>query len=418
MASKDELELESLKKEIENSYQLKEYENVVSLIEKAIPLCKKLYNSTLDVQRKKIMVDNANLWKRVRQQCLDKLDKTTLTVDSSSVKKVETKKENKKPTSPTKKDNDQKKQNEKTSDGDVEYMINGVDVKPFIITDANDVVTFNDVIGMEKEKEIISNEFFLSDEEREFNRYLNKKEKTFILLYGVPGTGKTFFAKAISQELKNKLGEDVPFFSVVGSQLSDCKVGQSEKNIQAIFEFCKQFERCVLFIDEFDSLAPDRKIATGDPTAQSRVTTLIQMMDGFSSSKGTLLIAATNCPYNLDGAVLSRANVRIEIPLPNYEVIYLTLKKKIGDKCAENVDLSALAVKLDGYSNRDIKNFIEDLNGCLFNEFKKERSLGNSQPIENFKFTNEMIMSTLKTIQPTTKASDLKRIEKFKNAGE
>lgn len=306
------------------------------------------------------------------------------------------------------------------SEDGINYVINGVNVKVFLTEEANDPVTFDDVKGMEKEKELIRSEFFLDDEDRAFNEYLGKKAKTFILLYGVPGTGKTFFAKAISEELKRFSGNDTPFFSVVGSQLSDCKVGATEKNIQAVFEFCKQFEHCVLFIDEFDTIAPDRKQATGDPTAASRVTVLLQMMDGFSSSKGTLVIAATNCPYNLDGAVLSRANTRIEIPLPNYEVIYAVVKSKIGDKLAPNVDLSKLVSRLEklGYSNRDIKNFIGNMADSLSKERRLSKARGEKKSFDQFCYTNEMIERAFAEIVPTTKQSDMARIQQFKEQGE
>ena len=125
---------------------------------------------------------------------------------------------------------------EQSEDG-INYVINGVNVKDFIANESNDPVTFDDVKGMEKEKALIKREFFLSEEQRAFNEYLGKKPKTFILLYGVPGTGKTFFAKAISEELKRSSGANVPFFSVVGSQLSDCKVGATEKIFKLYLSF-------------------------------------------------------------------------------------------------------------------------------------------------------------------------------------
>ncbi len=315
---------------------------------------------------------------------------------------------------------DKKAAAESQSDGDINYVVNGVNVKDFLTDESNDVVTFDDVKGMEKEKALIKREFFLTEEQRAFNEYLGKKPKTFILLYGVPGTGKTFFAKAISEELKRYSGGDIPFFSVVGSQLSDSKVGATEKNIQAVFEFCKQFEKCVLFIDEFDTLAPDRKQNTGDPTAASRVTVLLQMMDGFASAKGTLVIAATNCPYNLDGAVLSRANTRIEIPLPSYEVIYSVLKAKVGKNLSGEVDMQRLAARFEenGYSNRDIKNFIENIKDQLIDEFNAVQLKGESRGFEEFRYTNAMFEKAFREQPPTTKQSDVIRIEKFKNDGE
>ena len=306
------------------------------------------------------------------------------------------------------------------SDDGINYVANGVNVKDFLSNESNDPVTFADVKGMEKEKALIKREFFLTEEQRAFNEYLGKKAKTFILLYGVPGTGKTFFAKAISEELKKHSGGNIPFFSIVGSQLSDCKVGATEKNIQAVFEFCKQFEHCVLFIDEFDTIAPDRKQANGDPTAASRVTVLLQMMDGFASAKGTLVIAATNCPYNLDGAVLSRANTRIEIPLPSYEVVISVLQSKIGDKLASDVSIENLAARLVrlGYSNRDIKNFIGNMVDSLADEFAKRSELGQRQNFNEFRFTNAIVEKAFNEIVPTTKQSDIQRIAQFNESGE
>lgn len=413
VSSNLEMRFVELRKEIERYASINDYAQTKALIEKAMPLCSQIYGETSDPEKKKVMMRNAEKLKEMYAYCEGKLggdEEITYSPKPQNPQKP-------KPAPGVKSEKPQSgspKKDGGKDNGDVNYVINGVDVAQFLVRDSNDVVTFDDVKGMTEEKALIEREFFLTDEERAFNEFLGKKPKTFILLYGVPGTGKTFFAKAISQELKNRMGEDIPFFSIVGSQLSDSKVGQSEKNIQAVFEFCKQFERCVLFIDEFDTLAPDRKQASGDPTAGSRVTVLLQMMDGFSSAKGTLVIAATNCPYNLDGAILSRANTRIEIPLPAYEVIYDILWAKIGANIAADVNLESLAARLNGYSNRDIKNFIETMKDMLVDEFSRSRKQGDMRAFEDFKYTNDMIDKSLSKIVPSTKQSDIDRIAQFK----
>lgn len=403
-----------LKKDIERYAGIGDYGQTMILIEKAMPLCAQISGETGDPEKKKVMQQNALKFKQMYAFCKSKVNGEDIVVYSSPAerKTPEPVMGLNPPVSGNK--TAQKDANGKNADDNINYVINGVNVKDFITQDSNDVVTFDDVKGMEEEKNLIEREFFLTDEERAFNEFLGKKPKTFILLYGVPGTGKTFFAKAISQELKNRSGNDVPFFSVVGSQLSDSKVGATEKNIQAVFEFCKQFEHCVLFIDEFDTVAPDRAQANGDPTAASRVTVLLQMMDGFASSKGTLVIAATNCPYNLDGAILSRANTRIEIPLPAYEVIYSILYSKIGSNLSPEVDLAQLAVRLEGYSNRDIKNFIEAMKDMLTDEFRMSRRNGDVRPFEQFKYTPSIIERAFEIVVPTTKQSDVDRINQFK----
>lgn len=418
-----EVEFVQLRKDIERYVGIGEYAYTKTLIEKAMGLCTKIFDSTPDPQKKQIMRDNAVKLKQMYEECKRRLGEgEELTYDTPDKQKEARKPDAAKATgggssAPSDKKSDGGKEGK---DGKVNYVVNGVNVEDFISKESNDVVTFNDVKGMEKEKALIKREFFLTEKQRAFNEQIGKKPKTFILLYGVPGTGKTFFAKAISEELKRHSGDDTPFFSIVGSQLSDCKVGATEKNIQAVFEFCKQFEHCVLFIDEFDTIAPDRKQANGDPTAGSRVTTLLQMMDGFSSSKGTLVIAATNCPYNLDGAVLSRANARIEIPLPTYEVIYAVLHGKIGAMLAPDVDLAKLSARLEklGYSNRDIKNFIGNMQDSLSDEFSKSEARGEEKDPDEFRYTNAMIEKAFEEIVPTTKQSDVLRIEQFKQMGE
>ena len=97
---------------------------------------------------------------------------------------------------------------------------------------------------------------------------------------------------------------------------------------------------------------------------------------------------------------------------------YDTLKAKIGDKVASDVDLSNLATRLDGYSNRDIKNFIENMKDSLSDEFNNSQARGENKPFEQFRFTNAMIDKAFAEIPPTTKQGDVVRIERFKNEGE
>ena len=302
----------------------------------------------------------------------------------------------------------------------IRYVINGIDVKPFLTSKANKPITFADVVGMEKEKELIRDEFFLDDDDRAYNEHLGIEPKKHILLYGVPGTGKTFFAKAVAGELERYCGTNIPFFSVVGTQLFDSKVGASEKNVLAIFEFCKQFEHCVLYIDEFDAIARDRKKNIGDPTLETRVTTLLQVMDGFSSATGILVIAATNCPYHLDGGILSRADALIEIPLPSKEVLCGIMQAEIGDKLSSDVDLSALAARLEQlrYSNRDLQHFIGYIKSLMSKERRLCKARGESKEYGRFLCTNEKIEQALEACRSTTKQSDLDRIRAFNDNGD
>lgn len=399
-----EVQLKQIKEKIKQCVAIEDYQNMLIAIRAGIECCNKAIRVSV-ATRAELFKKNLEALNTLEEKCLTKLDEKNVEEVVSIGDTSSSKKDSKKSVA--------------SNNKEIQYVINGVDVKQFLTIESNEVVTFEDVKGMEDEKRIIQREFFISEKQRLFNESIGKKSKTFMLLFGVPGTGKTFFAKAISCELKvHNKGKEVPFFSVVGSQLKDCKVGASEKNIQAVFEFCKQFDNCVLFIDEFDAIAPDRKINTGDPTAGTTVTTLLQMMDGFGSSQGTLVIAATNCPYNLDGAVLSRANVRIEIPLPTTEVIESVLNAKISNKFASDVSVKEVAQKLNGYSNRDVKNFIENLKDQLSDAFALSEEKNQNLSYADIKCTRAMIATALNKIVPTTKVDDLRRIQEFKTTGQ
>ncbi|MCR4898186.1 MAG: ATP-binding protein [Acholeplasmatales bacterium] len=302
---------------------------------------------------------------------------------------------------------DKNKKDQKSEDG-IQYKFNDIDVKAFLTDVSNDVVTFEDVIGMDSEKEMIKNEFFLTEQDIAFNKKIGKKNKNFILLYGLPGTGKTYFAKAVSNELNNYFKGNVRFYSVVCTSLKGSGYGDTENRILAIFEFAKQFERCVLFMDEFESIALSRQNDLHEVTA-SAVSTLLQMIDGFNSNNGLLLIAATNVPYNLDSAVVSRASLKIEVPLPSFDIIYPTLKKKLGEFVASDVNLEQLARKLNGYSNRDISNFIVMVLDIYSMEYKKHRGVNP----EDFKICNEYINRALAKSSSTIKESEVKRLEAY-----
>ena len=184
-------------------------------------------------------------------------------------------------------------------------------------------------------------------------------------------------------------------------------------------------------MDEFDELAPSR--SSGDAstrqTAQMCVPVMLQMMDGFSSSDGTLVIAATNCPYNLDGAILSRAKTRIEIPLPTADIISSTLRAKLRlttavgrkiDAIDSDVDVEQIArtMVMKHYSNRDVSSVISVLHDELSDTFRFAWAKGNNKPMTEYKFTTEMFKNALQKAPASTKPSDMERVRAFKERGE
>ena len=294
------------------------------------------------------------------------------------------------------------------------YTFNNINVKDFLVTEARKKIFFSDVIGMETEKEAVRQELFITDEQKAYKESIGLENKNFILLYGLPGTGKTFFAMALSNELQafNGAEHDIPFFSVICTQLKSSHVGQTENNIIALFEFTKQFERCVIFMDEFDAIGPSRNKNTGDPTAVSTVNTLLQQLQGFASNPNLLFLAATNCPYNLDGALLSRASLRIEVPLPSAEVLEGALRRKLGKLVEPNVDLSALAKQLERkkYSNRDCSNLIQAV--------LSENFIAHTRDASITKVDQAMMDRALASVKSSIKADEVAALEQFKKSSD
>lgn len=304
----------------------------------------------------------------------------------------------------------QAQKGEPSEDGIV-YEFNGINVKNFLTEEARSKVTFKDVIGMENEKNVVRQELFLTPEQQEYKKSLGLEPKNFILLYGLPGTGKTFFAMALSNELSNFSASDIPFYSVVCTQLKGSLQGQTENNIIALFEFTKQFDRCVLFMDEFDAIGLARDRANGSEVAVGAVNTLLTQLSGFSSNPNLLFLAATNCPYNLDGALLSRAALRIEVPLPSKAVLEALLRRKLGTKVDSSVDLAKLAEHLEKsqYSNRDASNFVQ---ACLSEVFMAHLADPNVQLIDI-----NMIKASLEKAKSSIKLNEVERLEIFKRQG-
>ena len=166
-----------------------------------------------------------------------------------------------------------------------------------------------------------------------------------ILLYGPPGTGKSLLAKAVCTELgaqvaKRFPGKQAAFFSVKVSDVLKPYLGQSEARVQEIFAEARKVTPCVVFIDEVDSLGGDRGSAAGggegasSDTRRSVLNQLLTEMDGVGkNNKGLLVLAATNAPKGLDGALLRRFQKRVYIPLPDKAARVRLMQISFGSRC-------------------------------------------------------------------------------------
>ena len=228
---------------------------------------------------------------------------------------------------------------------------------PTKITTGKTKTTFNDVAGIDSEKqELMEVVDFLKNKEK--FKALGARVPRGILLSGEPGTGKTLLARAVAGEA------NVPFFATSGSDFSGIIVGLGVAKIKEIFELAKRNAPCILFIDEIDAIGQSRsKHSYNDNDREQTLNQLLIEMDGFANDTGIIVIAATNRPDMLDAALLrpGRFDRQINIELPNLEgrraILDLHAKKfKIG----ESVNMMDVARGTTGFSGADLENLLNE----------------------------------------------------------
>lgn len=222
-------------------------------------------------------------------------------------------------------------------------------------------VTFEDVAGVEEaEAELVEVVDFLKNPEK-YTRLGGRPPKG-VLLVGPPGTGKTLLAKAVAGEA------NVPFFSISGSEFVELFVGVGAARTRDLFEQAKKHAPCIVFIDELDAIGKSRAGAVagslgGHDEREQTLNQLLVEMDGFDSSLGVIIMAATNRPEVLDPALLrpGRFDRQIVVDRPDVngrEAILKVHAKKI--KLASDVDLSIIAARTPGMVGADLANIVNE----------------------------------------------------------
>ncbi len=218
-------------------------------------------------------------------------------------------------------------------------------------------ITFDDVAGQEEAKESLTEIIdFLHHPEKYAE--IGAKQPKGALLVGPPGTGKTLLAKAVAGEA------NVPFFSLTGSEFVEMYVGVGASRVRDLFKTANQHAPCIIFIEDIDDIGKsrDNQIGGNDEREQT-LNQLLSEMDGFDTSKGIVILAATNRPEILDKALLrpGRFDRRVIVEKPDLagrEAILLVHARKV--KLDEDVSLKQIALATSGAAGADLANMINE----------------------------------------------------------
>ncbi len=219
-------------------------------------------------------------------------------------------------------------------------------------------ISFKDVAGEDEAKESLMEIVDFLHEPEKYQK-IGAKQPKGALLVGPPGTGKTMLAKAVAGEAK------VPFFSLSGSEFVEMFVGVGASRVRDLFEQANKQAPCIIFIDEIDAIGKsrDNQMAGSNDEREQTLNQLLAEMDGFDSSKGIVVLAATNRPEVLDKALLRPGRfdrqIIVEKPdLPGREAILIVHAAKV--KMGPDVNLKEIALATSGATGADLANMINE----------------------------------------------------------
>ena len=299
-----------------------------------------------------------------------------------------------------------------------------------LTTQEENHIKFSDVAGLKEEKEEIAE---IVDFLRDPGKYtrLGARIPKGVLLVGPPGTGKTLLAKAVAGEA------GVPFFTISGSDFVEMFVGVGASRVRDLFEDAKKNAPCIVFIDEIDAVARRRGtgMGGGHDEREQTLNQLLSEMDGFDSSKGIVILGATNRPEVLDKALLrpGRFDRRIIVEKPdlkgridvlkvhshdvlmddtvNLEEIALATSGAVGADLANMVNEAAIMAVKDGRNVVSQKDLFEAVEVVFAGKEKKDRILGKEEKkiVAYHEVGHALVTTLLKKAEPVQKITIVPR---------
>ncbi len=216
-------------------------------------------------------------------------------------------------------------------------------------------LTLADVAGMTEVKQRLEAAFLAPMRNPDLRRLYGKSLRGGLLLYGPPGCGKTFIARAVAGELGAK------FIAVSFADIIDMFVGQSERNIHELFEIARRNAPCVLFLDEVDAIGQKRSQLRHTPMRSAVNQLLLELDDISGNNEGVFLLAATNHPWDVDSALRrpGRFDRTLLVLPPDATAREGVFRYHLKDRPVAGIDLAKLASSTDGYSGADIAHICE-----------------------------------------------------------
>ncbi|XP_060933595.1 vacuolar protein sorting-associated protein 4B-like isoform X1 [Limanda limanda] len=285
----------------------------------------------------------------IREKCKDYLDRAEQL--KQHLKKLE-----KSPPAKPVKENQSDDKGSESDDGDNQEKKKFQNQLSGAIVMEKPNIKWDDVAGLEGAKEALKEAVILPIK---FPHLFTGKRTPWrgILLFGPPGTGKSYLAKAVATEANNST-----FFSISSSDLVSKWLGESEKLVKNLFSLAREHKPSIIFIDEIDSLCGSRSENESEAARRIKTEFLVQMQGVGNDNEGVLVLGATNIPWTLDSAIRRRFEKRIYIPLPEEHARSFMFKLHLGSTPSDltEADFISLGQKTEGYSGADISVIVRD----------------------------------------------------------